>query len=108
MLLSYLLTIWPLIGGALGGFSWHFPFAIYMLAISIGLFAIKVVPEPAIHHSTGPSSDNGATVLKFFKQNKILLLIIYGLMFFTNILLYVIVIFLPQMLETFGITVAKL
>jgi len=32
------------------------------------------------------------------------LLIIYGLMFFANVLLYVIVIFVPQLLETFGIS----
>ncbi|MGB9438349.1 MAG: MFS transporter [Desulfobacterales bacterium] len=97
-------VIWPLIGGALGGFSWHFPFAIYMLAIPIGLLAMRVVPEPALHHLTGPASDNGTTVFKLLKQNPILLLIIYGLMFFANVLLYVIVIFLPQLLETFGIS----
>ena len=97
-------VIWPLIGGALGGFSWHFPFAIYMLAIPIGLLAMRVVPEPVTHHLTGPSSDNGTTVFKLLKQNPILLLIIYGLMFFANVLLYVIVIFLPQLLETFGIS----
>jgi MFS transporter, ACDE family, multidrug resistance protein len=97
-------VIWPLIGGALGGFSWHFPFAIYMLAIPVGLLAIRFVPEPVTHHPTGPSSDNGTTVFKLFKQNPIILLIIYGLIFFTNVLLYVIVIFLPQLLETFGIS----
>ena len=97
-------VIWPLIGGALGGFSWHFPFAIYMLAIPVGLLAIRVVPEPVTHHPTGPSSNNGTTVFKLFKQNPIILLVIYGLIFFTNVLLYVIVIFLPQLLETFGIS----
>jgi MFS family permease len=97
-------VLWPLIGGALGGFSWHFPFAIYLLAIPIGLLAMRVVPEPVTHHLTGPSSDNGTTVFKLLKQNPILLLIIYGLMFFANVLLYVIVIFLPQLLETFGIS----
>ena len=50
-------VIWPLIGGALGGLSWHFPFAIYMLAIPIGLLAMSVVPDPVTHHQTGPSSD---------------------------------------------------
>jgi len=97
-------VIWPLIGGALGGFSWHFPFAVYMLAIPIGLLAMRVVPEPITHYPTGPSSDNDTTVFKLFKQNPILLMIIYGLMFFANVLLYVIVIFLPQLLEAFGIS----
>ena len=96
-------VIWPLIGGALGGFSWHLPFAIYMLAIPIGLLAMAVVPEPATHHRSGPPSDNGTSVFKVFRQNPVLL-IIYGLMFFANVLLYVIAIFLPQLLETFGIS----
>jgi len=97
-------VIWPLIGGALGGLSWHFPFAIYMLAIPIGLLAIRVVPEPVSHHQAGLSSDTGTTVFTLLKQNPILLLIIYGLMFFANVLLYVIVIFIPQLLETYGIS----
>ncbi len=75
-------VLWPLIGGALGGFSWHFPFAIYMLAIPIGLLAMRVVSEPVTHHLTGPSSGNDTTVFTLLKQNPILLLIIYGLMFF--------------------------
>lgn len=97
-------VIWPLLGGALGGLSWHFPFAIYMLAIPIGLLAMRVVPDPVTQHHSGPSADTGATVFKLLKQNPILLLIIYGLMFFANVLLYVIVIFLPQLLETYGIS----
>lgn len=28
--------IWPLIGGALGGISWHLPFSIYLLGIPLG------------------------------------------------------------------------
>jgi MFS family permease len=96
-------VIWPLIGGALGGVSWHLPFAVYMLAIPIGLLAMAVVPEPATHHRSGPPSDNSTSVFKLFRQNPVLL-IIYGLMFFANVLLYVIVIFLPQLLETFGIS----
>jgi MFS family permease len=97
-------VLWPLIGGALGGFSWHFPFAVYMLAIPIGLLTMRVVPGPVTNHQTGPSSDNGTTVFKLFKQNPILLMVIYGLMFFANVLLYAIVIFLPQLLETFGVS----
>ena len=96
-------VIWPLIGGALGGFSWHLPFAVYMLAIPIGLLAMAIVPEPATHQRKGPPSVNGTSVFTVFRQNPVLL-IIYGLMFFANVLLYVIVIFLPQLLETFGIS----
>jgi MFS family permease len=95
-------VLWPLIGGALGGFSWHFPFAVYMLAIPIGLFAIKTVSEPVIQHQVGSKSGDRTSVLRIFLESPILL-IIYFLMFFGSILLYAIVIFLPQLLENLGI-----
>ena len=95
-------VIWPLIGGALGGFSWHLPFAVYMLAIPIGMVAMAAVPEPETHQQSGPRTDDATSVFKVFRERPVLL-VIYGLMFFANILLYVIVIFLPQLLETFGI-----
>jgi ACDE family multidrug resistance protein len=96
-------VIWPLIGGALGGFSWRYPFAVYMLAIPIGLLAIAAVPEPAIQHPAGPESNGRPSVFRVFRESPVLL-VIYGLMFFGNILLYAIVIFVPQLLENFGIT----
>jgi len=96
-------VIWPLIGGALGAFSWRFPFAVYMLAIPIGLFAIAGVPEPVIQHRSGPQSQSGTSVWTVFRESPVLF-IIYGLIFFGNLLLYSIVIFLPQLLESFGIT----
>ena len=96
-------VIWPLIGGTLGALSWRFPFAVYMLAIPIGLFAIGAVPEPAIQHRTEPGSKGSISVFRVFGENPVLL-VIYGLMFFGNILLYSIVIFLPQLLESFGIS----
>ena len=96
-------VIWPLIGGTLGGFSWRFPFAVYMLAIPIGLLAIATVPEPAIQHQARLESSGSTSVFRVFRESPVLL-VIYGLMFFGNILLYAIVIFLPQLLESFGIT----
>jgi MFS family permease len=92
-----------LIGGALGGLSWRFPFAVYMLAIPIGLLAIAAVDEQAIQRQARSGSDTGMSVFKLFRENPVLV-IIYGLMFFANILLYAIVIFLPQLLEQFGIS----
>jgi ACDE family multidrug resistance protein len=96
-------VIWPLIGGTLGGFSWRYPFAVYMLAIPIGLLAIAAVPEPAVQHRARPDSDDRTSVFGIFRQSPVLL-VIYGLMFFGNTLLYAIVIFLPQLLESFGIS----
>jgi ACDE family multidrug resistance protein len=96
-------VIWPLIGGTLGTFSWRFPFAVYMLAIPIGLLAIAAVAEPAIQQRTGPEPHGGTSVFRVFRESPVLWLI-YGLIFFGNLLLYSIVIFLPQLLESFGTT----
>ena len=96
-------VLWPLIGGALGGFSWHLPFAVYMLAIPIGLLGMAAVTEPEIHREPNPRPDHGTSVFMVFRESPILA-VIYGLMFSANVLLYSIVIFLPQLLETFGIS----
>lgn len=90
--------IWPLIGGFLGGFSWHFPFAVYFLGIPLGFFAFITMPET--HREK--TQDTGS-VLKVFRINPVLFAI-YGLLFLTMILLYTIVVFLPQLLETMGIS----
>jgi ACDE family multidrug resistance protein len=96
-------VIWPLIGGALGAFSWRFPFAVYMLAIPIGLFAIAAVPEAPIQHPARAQSNNKTSVFRVFRESPVLS-VIYGLTFFSHFLLYSIVIFLPQLLESFGTT----
>jgi ACDE family multidrug resistance protein len=97
-------TIWPFIGGALGGLSWHLPFAVYMLGIPIGMLAIVAIPETRPRfHQEGQPTDPTISMFKILKENPVLF-IIYGLMFFTNLLLYVVVIFLPQLLESIGIS----
>jgi ACDE family multidrug resistance protein len=96
-------VIWPLIGGALGTLSWHLPFAVYMLAIPIGLLAIAAVREPIIQHRSGPNSQSSTSIWTIFRKSPVLF-IIYGLMFFGNLLLYSIIVFLPQLLEGFGIS----
>jgi MFS transporter, ACDE family, multidrug resistance protein len=96
-------VIWPLLGGALGSVSWRFPFAVYMIAIPIGLLAIVAVPEPVVQHQREPNSSESTSVLTIFR-NKPVLYIIYGLSFFGSLLLYSIVVFIPQLLEGLGIT----
>ncbi len=95
--------VWPLLGGVLGSFSWRFPFAVYLVAIPIGLLAISSIPEPSVPSQKGPDSGDGRSVIGIFKNTPILF-IIYGLTFFGSLLLYAIVVFLPQLLEGFGIT----
>jgi MFS family permease len=95
--------VWPLLGGALGAVSWRLPFAVYLVAIPIGLLAIAALPEPAVNIKKNSSSGGGQSVFQIFR-NQPVLFIIYGLTFFGSLLLYSIVVFLPQLLERFGIT----
>jgi MFS family permease len=96
-------VIWPLIGGGLGVLSWHLPFAVYLVAIPIGLLAVKAIPDLEPHRIPEEKSGNESSVLTIIKE-KPMLYVVYGLMFSGNILLYVIVIYVPQQLETIGIT----
>jgi MFS family permease len=96
-------VIWPTLGGALGAVSWHMPFAVYTLAIPIGVAAVVAIPSSLVHEEKKPVDDPEHSVGRIFKENSALWLI-YGLMFTGSILLYVVVIFLPQLLETLGIT----
>lgn len=94
-------TIWPLIGGFLGVFSWHLPFAVYLLGIPLGFLVLITIPET--HQEKIQDGSKAGSVLKVFRNN-LILLAIYGLMFLAMILLYTIVVFLPQLLETMGIS----
>jgi len=93
--------IWPLTGGVLGGFSWHLPFAIYSVGIPLGFFALITVPETRTQKSQ--DAGKGSSVLQVFRNNPILFAI-YGFMFLGVILLYAIIVFLPQLLEEMGIS----
>jgi ACDE family multidrug resistance protein len=96
-------VIWPVLGGALGAVSWHMPFGVYTLAIPIGFAAAVAIPPTSPHKSLKIRDERGDSVWRIFLDNSVLWLI-YGLMFTGSILLYVVVIFMPQLLETFGIT----
>jgi MFS family permease len=91
--------IWTLLGGVLGRYSWHLPFAAYLIGIPLGLMAVFALP--AVQHETvqDPEGDSKtSSVLKVFRDVPILF-VIYGLVFLVNTLLYAIVVFLPQLLE---------
>ena len=96
-------VIWPVLGGALGAISWHLPFTVYTLAIPIGVMAAVTIPASMVHVEKISGVDNEHSIWRIFSGNSVLWLI-YGLMFTGSVLLYVVVIFLPQLLETFGIT----
>jgi len=93
--------LFPLIGGALGSLSWHLPFAVYLVGLPLGFLALITVPEthPEKHEDTGEEGP----LSQVFKDNPIIFAV-YGFIFLTMILLYVRVIFLPQILETIDIS----
>jgi MFS family permease len=96
--------IWPLLGGYLGTFSWHSPFAAYLIGLPLALMALfsipstrKSAPPPSIE-----SLEKRPSLFSLFRDHPVLFLL-YGLMLLMNILLYAIVVFLPYLLEPFGI-----
>ncbi len=96
-------AVWPLLGGLLGAVSWHLPFAVYLLGIPVGISAIFAIPESKV--SSRQTMMSGKTMSVFdVVRNRPVILLINGLIFSGNILLYAIVVFLPQFLEEFGIT----
>lgn len=90
--------IWPLIGGILGGFSWHLPFAVYFVGIPLGFCALITVPD--IYKEP---KENSSPVLKVFRETPILF-VIYSLFFLAMVLVYSIVVFLPPLLGEMSIS----
>lgn len=108
-------AVWPLLGGALGTISWQFPFGVYLVALPLGLVAIATIPptgretgvgtpRPAASAAdTEASTDGVSAIIEGFRRQPALLLV-YLLYFGTNALLYAIVVFYPQLLDSVGIT----
>ncbi|MFW5974319.1 MAG: MFS transporter, partial [Natrialbaceae archaeon] len=110
-------VVWPLVGGALGTLSWQAPFAVYLIAFPLGLVAVATVPETG--RSGGADADSPgetgapsggadprsalAGIARVFRDRPALLSV-YLLYFGANALLYVIVVFYPQLLEGLGLT----
>ncbi|MGD9118627.1 MAG: MFS transporter [Dehalococcoidia bacterium] len=93
--------VWPLLGGFLGTFSWHFPFAVYLIGIPMGLFVLLFIPEQNRKLSINKIVRE-KSVFVIFREN-ISLLIPYGIVFLSSVFLYSIVVFLPNVLENLGI-----
>lgn len=89
--------VWPLLGGFLGSFSWHLPFGVYLVGIPLGVLVLLTMPDVKQY------TKNKGSLATVFKENP-LLFGIYGLMFLQVVLLYGVVVFLPQLLGTLTIS----
>ena len=96
---------YPLLGGFLGTFSWHLPFAAYLIGIPLAFLALITVPESqkGTVRQTGSPISKQASTFRIIKNTPVLF-IPYVLIFLGNILLYAFVVFLPKLVEQFGIT----
>ncbi|ADJ14797.1 MFS transporter [Halalkalicoccus jeotgali] len=98
-------AVWPVVGGALGTLSWHAPFAVYGLALPLGVLASLTVPETALNREiSAETGDDGgiAGLLSVFAARPVILLV-YGLYFVANLLLYAYTVYYPALLATFGV-----
>jgi MFS family permease len=105
-------AVWPLVGGALGVVSWQTPFAVYLIAAPLGLVALAVIPEtgrgadgktlPRADDRSTPSGSIETGVIAVLREQPALLAV-YFLFFATNVLLYGIVVFYPQLLSGIGV-----
>ncbi|MFW6110740.1 MAG: MFS transporter [Thermoproteota archaeon] len=90
-------AVWPLVGGVLGTVSWHLPFGVYLVGLPLGLLSLVYMPR--VRRS---SEEKGGSVFSIFRTNPVLFAI-YSLMFAINLLLYVNIVYLPQILGNIGV-----
>jgi len=93
--------IWPLLGGFVGTFSWHYPFGVYFVGLPVSLLVLLYIPRIK-RDLPIPAADKETTVLRLLRGNPTLF-IIYGLSFLNMILLYAFVVFLPAVLKQLGV-----
>ncbi|GAB2517072.1 MFS transporter [Nocardiopsis aegyptia] len=100
---------WPLLSGAVGGISWHAPFGIYVIGLPMALAALAVLPRarPAARGRPGDGrrgdGERGDGVRALFRAGPALAGL-YGLQLFGAVILYSVVVFLPQRLFEVGVS----
>ncbi|MGP4089663.1 MFS transporter [Streptomyces sp. KR55] len=94
-------VLWPLLAGAVGGISWHLPFGVYLVGVPLGLATALLLPHtrPA---SSGRASGPAPGALAMLREQR-LLLVWYALQFCGSLLLYALVVFLPERLSEVGV-----
>ncbi|GAA5217952.1 MFS transporter [Streptomyces thinghirensis] len=95
-------VVWPLLAGAIGGLSWHAPFAIYLIGVPLGLLALLALPRTDPAPATDGTDDGGERILPLLMRRPALLGY-YGLLIVASLLLYGLAVFNPFRLAEIGI-----
>jgi MFS family permease len=100
---------WPLLSGALGGISWHAPFGIYAVGIPLALMTLVALPrsrrasEDGTGAGAGDARPGGVRAPTRADRSSAGLYGLYGLQLFGAVILYSVVVFLPQRLFELGV-----
>ncbi|MUV88960.1 MFS transporter [Halapricum sp. CBA1109] len=99
-------AVWPLVGGALGSLSWQAPFAVYLVAIPLGLAAVLAIPTTDRSRPAGSDASLSARLrgLAAVFVERPTIPAVYLLYFTANLLLYAVVVYYPQLLGEVGVT----
>lgn len=92
--------LWPLLAGALGGISWHTSFAVSTVGLPLGLAA--ALSLPAATHAVQERHATGGGVRRLLRRHP-MLLAWYAVMLTSGLMLYTVVVFLPQRLAQLGV-----
>ncbi|MFD8593131.1 MFS transporter [Streptomyces sp. NPDC059637] len=94
-------VLWPLLAGVVGGISWHLPFGVYLLGVPLGIATALLLPRGRPNGPGRPAGE-GPKGWEVLRRHRILLAR-YGLQFCGSLLLYALVVFLPQRLAEAGV-----
>ncbi|WP_233439388.1 MFS transporter [Lentzea atacamensis] len=89
--------VWPLLGGILGGLTWHATFGIYLVGIPLALAAMWSLPN-----TTPPDRHRQIGAVQLVRQRPALLGW-YAMWIVIAVQMYVLAIFLPQHLARLGV-----
>ncbi|MFY1597321.1 MFS transporter [Micromonospora sp. WMMD737] len=96
-------VLFPLLGGVLGGLSWHAPFGVYLVGVPLGLVTLRVLPGRRAAVDAGAPPGRPGSLWDLLRGHPALVGI-YGLQVVTSLLLYGVLVFLPLRLAEVGIT----
>ncbi|MGC5331677.1 MFS transporter [Micromonospora sp. DT62] len=96
-------VLFPLLGGVLGGLSWHAPFGVYLVGVPLGLVTLRVLPRRRVAVDAGAPPGRLGSLWNLLRGHPALVGI-YGLQVVTSLLLYGVLVFLPLRLAEVGIT----